>query len=62
MRCPACGFKAQRVLGRPEESAASASRAREIIDRLAATIADERLRAVFLQPAKAQRVLLLAGG
>jgi hypothetical protein len=33
-----------------------------IIDRLTATVPDERLRAVFLQSAKAQRVLLLAGG
>ena len=62
MRCPACGFKAQRVLGRPQESEASAGRARGIIDRLAATVPDERLRAVFLQSAKVQRVLVLAEG
>ncbi len=47
--------------GRPADAAASAGRAREIIDRLAATVPDERLRAVFLQSAKVQRVLSLAG-
>jgi len=52
----------QRVLGRSQESAASARRAREIIDRLAATVPDERLRAIFLQSPKVQRVLVLAGG
>jgi len=50
------------VLGRTQESAASAGRAREIINRLAATVPDERLRAVFLLSAKVQRVLVLAGG
>jgi tetratricopeptide (TPR) repeat protein len=54
--------EAQRVLGRPQESEASAGRARGIIDRLAATVPDERLRAVFLQSAKVQRVLVLAEG
>jgi hypothetical protein len=54
--------EAQRVLGRPQESAASARRARETIDRLATTVPDERLRAVFLQSARVQRVLILAGG
>jgi class 3 adenylate cyclase/tetratricopeptide (TPR) repeat protein len=53
--------EAQRALGRVEESAASARRAREIIDRLAATVLDERLRATFLQSTKVQRVAALAG-
>lgn len=52
----------QRMLGHAQESAASAGRARAILDRLAATVPDERLRAVFLQSAKVQRVLVLAGG
>ena len=53
--------EAQRTLGRAEESAASAWRAREIIDRLAATVPDERLQATFLQSTKVQRVAALAG-
>ncbi len=53
--------EAQRALGQAEESAASARRAREIIDRLAATVPDERLRATFLQSAKVQRVAVLVG-
>ena len=52
----------QRVTGRTQESAASARRAWEIINRLVATVPDERLRTVFLQSATAQRVLTLAGG
>ncbi len=56
------GFaEAQRALGRPEGAAASARRAREIIDRLATTVPDERLRATFLQSTKVQRVIALAG-
>jgi hypothetical protein len=35
-------------------------RAREIIDRLAATVPDERLRATFLQSTKVQRVAAFA--
>lgn len=54
--------EAQRALGLAEESAASARRARESIDRLAATVPDERLRATFLQSTKVQRVAALAGG
>ena len=53
--------EAQRALGQAEESASSARRAREIIDRLAATVPDERLRATFLQSTKVQRVAALAG-
>jgi hypothetical protein len=53
---------AQRALGQEEESAANARRAREIVGRLAATVPDERLRAMLLQSAKVQRVLTLAGG
>ncbi len=53
--------EAQRALGQAEESAARARRAREIIDRLAATVPDERLRATFLQSTKVQRVAALVG-
>lgn len=53
--------EAQRALGRPEDAAASASRAREVVERLAATVPDERLRAVFLQSARVQRLATLAG-
>ncbi len=53
--------EAQRALGQAQGSAASAARAREIIDRLAATVPDKRLRATFLQSAKVQRVAALAG-
>ena len=53
--------EAQRALGQAEESAANARRAREIVERLAATVSDERLRATLLQSAKVQRVLALAG-
>jgi len=52
----------ERSLGDPVGAAASAARAREVIERLAATVPDERLRAVFLQSAKVQRVAALAGG
>ena len=51
---------AQQVLGQAQESAASARRAREIIDRLAATVPDERLRAVFLQSARVEHVVAMA--
>ncbi len=49
------------MLGRSGEAASTAGRAREIINRLAATVPDERLRAVFLQSPKVQRVAALAG-
>jgi class 3 adenylate cyclase/tetratricopeptide (TPR) repeat protein len=53
--------EAQRALGRSDDATASARRAREIIERLAATVPDERLRAIFLQSSKVQRVVALAG-
>jgi tetratricopeptide (TPR) repeat protein len=51
----------QAVLDRTQESAARAGWASEIIDRLAATLSDERLRAIFLRSIKVQRVAVLAG-
>ncbi|HLN14990.1 MAG TPA: hypothetical protein VK587_17460, partial [bacterium] len=51
----------QRALGQAQASVGSATRAREIIDRLAATVADPELRATFLHSAKVQRVTALAG-
>ncbi len=53
--------EAQRGLGRSGQAAASARRAKEIIGRLAATVPDERLHATFLQSAKVQRAIALAG-
>lgn len=53
--------EAHRALGRHDEAPASARRAREIIERLAATVPDERLRATFLQSQRVQRVVALAG-
>jgi len=53
--------EAQRSMGQVEAAAASARRAREIIERLAATVPDERLRATFLQSARVLRVITLAG-
>ena len=47
-------------LGRAQESAASAVRAKAVIDRLSAAVPDERLRAIFQQSAKVQRVVALA--
>jgi len=47
-------------LGRHEEAAAAARPGKEIVERLAATIADERVRAAFLQSAPVQRVFALA--
>ncbi|HLN12995.1 MAG TPA: tetratricopeptide repeat protein [bacterium] len=51
----------QRVLGQAQASVGSATRAREIIDRLTATVADPELRATFQHSAKVQRVTALAG-
>jgi class 3 adenylate cyclase/tetratricopeptide (TPR) repeat protein len=51
----------QRDAGTPSDAVATARRARETIERLAATLADERLRAVFLQSPRVQRVVALAG-
>ncbi len=50
-----------RALGQPDEATTKAQRAREIVDHLAATVPDERLRATFLQSTKVQRVMLMAG-
>jgi tetratricopeptide (TPR) repeat protein len=52
----------QEARGLKEDAAQSAGRAREIVERLAAVVPDERLRATFLQAAKVQRVMALAGG
>jgi tetratricopeptide (TPR) repeat protein len=51
----------QRMRGQPDAAASTARQAREIIDRLAASVSDERLRATFLQSAKVQQVMSLAG-
>ncbi len=53
--------EAHRARGVEGEAQAAAARARDVIDRLAATVPDERLRAVFLQSPKVQRVVALAG-
>lgn len=51
----------QRALGFVEQSIVSAKRAREIVERLAMTVPDERLRATFLQSPPVQRVTALTG-
>jgi class 3 adenylate cyclase/tetratricopeptide (TPR) repeat protein len=53
--------EAQRAIGHSSDAAAAARWARGVIERLAATVPDERLRATFLQSAKVQRVNALAG-
>ncbi|MGQ0568714.1 MAG: hypothetical protein ACT4P5_04160 [Armatimonadota bacterium] len=53
--------EAQHALGQTEAAAASARRAREIIDRLAASVPDEHLRATFVQSSRVRRVVALAG-
>lgn len=53
--------EAQRSLGLLEPAAQSAGRAQVVIDRLAATITEESLRATYLQSARVQRVAALAG-
>jgi len=50
----------ERAAGNPSAAAVAATRAREVVERLAATVPDERLRAVFLQSPKVQRVAALA--
>lgn len=52
--------EAQLAMNLSEPAAASARRAREIIDRLAATIPDEGLRETFLQSARVRRIAALA--
>ena len=54
--------EAQRLLGRSDAATETARRAATIIDRLAATVTDERLRATFVQSDRVQRVMALAGG
>jgi len=53
--------KVQRSMGESDQAAECAARAREIIDRLSATVPDERLRATFLQSPEVQHVVFLAG-
>ena len=53
--------EAQHAVGDRDEGTASARAGQDIIERLAATVPDERLRATFLQSARVQRVLTLAG-
>jgi class 3 adenylate cyclase/tetratricopeptide (TPR) repeat protein len=53
--------EAQQALGHGLEAAASARRARQIVDRLGATVPDPLLREAFLQSEKVQRLDELAG-
>ncbi len=53
---------AQQALGRFADAATSARSARDVIDRLADNVADARIRAVFLQSRRVQRVMTLASG
>ena len=48
-------------LGRLEEARTAAKLAREIVDRLATTVSDERLRATFLQSSAVQRLAAIVG-
>lgn len=47
----------QRLLNQPEDAKATARQARQIIEQVGASVADERLRAIFFQSPKVQRVL-----
>jgi class 3 adenylate cyclase/tetratricopeptide (TPR) repeat protein len=60
-RALAGAAESQHALGRSADAAAAASRARDLVDRLAASVPDERLRAVFLQSGRVQRLASLAG-
>ncbi len=51
----------QRARGQHDDAAGTARQARDIIERLVATVSDERLRATFQQSAKVQQVMSLAG-
>ena len=51
----------ENTLGHPAEARESARNAKEIIDRIAAGVADEPLRATFLQSRRVQHVAALAG-
>lgn len=53
--------EAQYAVGDRDEGTASARAGQDIIERLAATVPDERLRATFLQSARVRRVLTLTG-
>ncbi len=53
--------EAQHALEQSDAAGISARQAKEIVDQLAATVPDERLRATFLQSATVQRVMTLAG-
>lgn len=53
---------AQQALHRSDDARHSARQAREIIDRLAATLPDERLRAALLQSSAVQSVASIAAG
>lgn len=52
--------EARHILGQADAASTTARHAREIIERLAVAVPDERLRATFLQSAKVQRVFTLA--
>ena len=54
--------EARRRLGRSEAATEAAERATQIVERLAATLDDERLRATFVQSERVQEVKTLAGG
>ncbi len=51
-----------RVMGHPGASRTSASRAGAVVDRLAATVPEERLRTIFLRSPAVERVRALGGG
>lgn len=51
----------QRARGQHDDAAGTARQARDIIERLVASVSDERLRATFLQSAKVQQVMSLVG-
>jgi class 3 adenylate cyclase/tetratricopeptide (TPR) repeat protein len=52
---------AEKALGRATAARESARAAKEIIDRIAGGVADEPIRATFLQSARVQRIITLAG-
>ncbi len=51
----------QHAVGHREAASAAAQSARNAIERIAATVPDERARATFLQSARVQRVVTLSG-
>jgi len=50
----------QRLLNRPDDAEETARRARQIIEQVGASVADERMRAIFFQSPRVQRVLINA--